>query len=179
MIKSDGIRILSIELNNNGKDSLIWGLNSKKQYDTTFGYVISYSFAHEPINQLPAIMQNQRSWRKIWGLQLPTKIKTFFWRVVHESLPVLSLIHQHFQSTLPLCPRYKLAPETIIYCLRWCGPAQEIWGTVDLKLVPPLQSVSSFVEWWTQVLLGTGSGREGDDALNIFAALLLGIVEHT
>ncbi|RYR13837.1 hypothetical protein Ahy_B04g070617 [Arachis hypogaea] len=152
-------------------DSLVWALNSKKQYDVTSGYVVAYDFAHELINQLPAIIQNSRSWRKIWGLQLSTKIKIFLWRAVHESLPVLSLIYQCFQSTPPLCPRCRLSPKIIIHCLRCCGPTQEVWGAVDLKMVPSLQSVFPFVEWWTHILLGAGSGREGDDALSIFTAL--------
>ncbi|XP_072087415.1 uncharacterized protein [Arachis hypogaea] len=164
-------RICAVSLNEDGIDKITWAWNRNGKYDVASGYQIAYAFSHAPIEQFPQAMQNPAIWRRLWSLKMPYKIQLFLWKSIHEKLPVLKLLHQRFPTTLPICPRCGVEEETICHCLLRCKAAKEVWGLSTLAAIALNQPMSTFEEWWKQLTISIGTGREGDRKLTLCAIL--------
>lgn len=66
-------------------------------------------------------------WKSLWKLGLPSKIKLFWWWVLHESLPVHVNIQRCLSHVDPSCGICKKHSETESHALWSCSEAAEIW----------------------------------------------------
>jgi len=45
-------------------------------------------------------VSNDESWNRLWKLNVPPKVKVFWWRVLHEFLPAKDILHhRHIEPT--------------------------------------------------------------------------------
>lgn len=66
----------------------------------------------------------------IWTLAIPPKIKTFWWRILHDGLPVAENLRKRsikVDSTCQMCGEH---PETQLHLLFHCRVTREIWSLV-------------------------------------------------
>jgi hypothetical protein len=54
-------------------------------------------------------------WQKLWRLHVPAVVKTFLWRVCHNSLSKRDNLHKKKITMDPMCPICGLFPETIVH----------------------------------------------------------------
>ena len=70
------------------EDKLIWPFTPSGQYTVKSGYRFLYeSSSPEQITEEDSVF-----WKKIWGLQVPNKVKNFIWRACKEALPTKAKI---------------------------------------------------------------------------------------
>ncbi|KAJ7969151.1 Reverse transcriptase zinc-binding domain [Quillaja saponaria] len=62
-----------------GEDKLIWHFTPRCIYTVSSGYQLLTNSIRD--NKLPTI-----DWKKIWDRQVPHKVKTFMWRLVHDNV---------------------------------------------------------------------------------------------
>ncbi len=108
-----------------------------------------------------------KTWKELWSLYIPGKVRHFIWRAYNEALPT----HQNLMkrkiiedSRCAICQR---DPKTITHILWECPFANGVWASVKGKI----QKCSlSSVEFWqvTRVLLSTLS-REDMEAWAILS----------
>ncbi|KAL4314096.1 hypothetical protein AHAS_Ahas15G0050900 [Arachis hypogaea] len=72
-------------------------------------------------------MQRRLVWSHLWKLKIPHKILLFAWKILHNKLLVLLLIHQRFSFTLTTCLICKSAPESLMHYLFFCRDANLVW----------------------------------------------------
>lgn len=66
-------------------------------------------------------------WQKLWRLHVPTVVKSFLWRVCHNSLPTRDNLHKRKITMDPLCPICGLFSEIIVHVVWSCSAATMVW----------------------------------------------------
>jgi hypothetical protein len=79
-------------------------------------------------------IQQTQVWQKIWNLHVPATVKSFVWRVCHNSLPTRDNLYQKRVILDPLCPICGLYPETIEHVLWSCSAAESVWMECSNKI---------------------------------------------
>ncbi|KAJ0264716.1 Reverse transcriptase zinc-binding domain-containing protein [Hirschfeldia incana] len=132
MKQEDARYILNTRLSSTMKqDTPIWNYTSTGEYNVKSGYHLC--------NQLLNIQRSgqqenrglseelKRSCFSIWSLTLPPKIKTFWWRILHDGLPVAENLRKRnikIDNACQICGEY---PETQDHMFFQCRVAKEIW----------------------------------------------------
>lgn len=78
--------------------------------------------------------QTRGVWKKIWNLNVPGAVKTFLWRVCHNSLPTWANLHKREITIDPLCPLCGMYLETIGHVLWSCATATTVWIECKRKI---------------------------------------------
>lgn len=88
----------------------------------------------------------------MWKAKVPTKIKSFGWRAVHNSL----LVHANFVARGmvidKIYPRCGEAKETVSHMLFKCEEAKRLWYISPLRLVISIIGKLSIMEWVSSLM---------------------------
>lgn len=88
--RNDALDILHTPVSKFGlEDKIIWNGSTSGQYTAKQGY--NCRLNHERIN---GSVPSTAKWSLIWKLHLPPKIKSFCWKLLHQSLPTGDLLKQ-------------------------------------------------------------------------------------
>ncbi|KAL9460155.1 hypothetical protein AB3S75_003373 [Citrus x aurantiifolia] len=83
-------------------------------------------------------------WRKIWNLEVPSKVKVFLWRAAKNVLPTTDNLIWKRVEVMPICSLCNQQKETFVHALVNCVFAQTCWLTSSLGLIG---SQPSFLNW--------------------------------
>lgn len=132
MRQEDARYILNIRLSSAMmQDTPIWNYTSTGEYNVKSGSHLC--------NQLSAIQRSgqqesrelsvdlKRCCSSIWLLPLPPKIKTFWWRIMHNGLPVAENLRKRNIKIDHACQTCGEYPEAQDHMLFQCRVAKEIW----------------------------------------------------
>jgi hypothetical protein len=72
-------------------------------------------------------------WHKIWQLKVPSKVQMFFWRFVHNSLPLRRNLKRRKIKTETLCPMCNRLDEDCDHLFFKCKGAQECWRAMNME----------------------------------------------
>lgn len=67
------------------------------------------------------------SWKKIWKLIVPPKVKIFWWRVVHEFLPSKDILHHRHIEPTKFCEACGADTESVLHAFTECTTARLFW----------------------------------------------------
>ncbi|KAM1344989.1 hypothetical protein PS2_034172 [Malus domestica] len=136
------------------KDLFVWAANKNGRYSVKSGYrwLQSRSLAVRD-HRLPGARSVPREvWRGIWHLEVPPKIRLFFWLSVHNGLPTHAALFKRRVSPSPLCPIFHCDDETIEHLFLRCSWVQAIWFGGALTYRVDGASIQSWVLWLQAVL---------------------------
>ena len=99
--------------------------------------------------------------KKIWRLNIPPKIKMFWWKLLHDGLPVAYNLNQRGCKLEPTCKVRGDYDENIDHMLIQCRVAREIWSLALQGAETELdQNSSAIINLLRSVLNAThGSSR--------------------
>ncbi|XP_060959129.1 uncharacterized protein LOC133030409 [Cannabis sativa] len=124
--------ILKIPLSHNaGTDSWVWHYTDAESYTVNSGYHLACSMASQEDSSCSSASSTW--WKQFWNLNLPSKVKIFAWRVMHNALPSASNLHHRRiinSSTCSLCTN---AWESIGHALFSCKHAKAVWRCSDFS----------------------------------------------
>ncbi|KAH9705863.1 putative reverse transcriptase/RNA-dependent DNA polymerase [Citrus sinensis] len=83
-------------------------------------------------------------WRRLWKLDVPSKVKNFLWRAATNVLPTYDNLLRRRVQVLPLCVVCNTCNESIIHILVDCGFAKACWIASPIGYIG---HISSFMEW--------------------------------
>ncbi|GAU42452.1 hypothetical protein TSUD_235210 [Trifolium subterraneum] len=138
---SDVINNTNFKFNDSIKDAFIWTNNKNDIYTTKSGYSWLFSLRDPVTNHNPS-----HSWSWIWKLQLPEKIKFFFWLACHNSSPTLSLLNHRKMNPSATCTCCGLRDESFLHCIRDCGIIRNTFGHY-------LTGFSGFIQGSSDILI--------------------------
>lgn len=139
---------------------LTWG---QKNYGT-FDINNAYKLASPPNNYLSFI---NLAWNRIWKLNIPYKYKMLMQHLVHEILPLGSVLARKIKIFDPICSRCFAVIEGHLHLYKDFHSARVIWNMIfDTNKNVRIPNFSSFfnTQWieWTELNLD----RMGDDFWN-------------
>lgn len=71
-------------------------------------------------------------WKKLWSLKVPSKIKNFLWRCLHNALPCCRVLANRHISRSGQCPICLTHAEDLTHMAFKCSHAQEVWAGLGL-----------------------------------------------
>jgi hypothetical protein len=84
--------------------------------------------------------QDEGSWKKLWKVRVPSKVRIFAWRLARSSLPTgAERVRRHMADSL-VCPIYNAATDDWRHSLLTCNMAASVWAMREDDLVLPLFS---------------------------------------
>lgn len=116
------ISAMPVCLNANISDGFTWKGNLDGIYSAKAGYLWLTT-----VNANTGHHDNLNSWKWIWRLPVPEKIKFFIWTACHHSLPTRSLLLNRGMLNSSSCPRCSANEESIMHCLQDCTFPRQIW----------------------------------------------------
>ena len=98
-------------------DTLIWPFNPSGHYLVKSGY----KFLQECAENSHAPTQESAFWKKVWGLEVPSKVKNFVWRACREALPTRKNLQRRKIVPSGICDLCKAEEEDCSHSLFFCS----------------------------------------------------------
>ena len=106
--------IKSIPLSSSSQaNTLIWPFTPSGQYLVKSGY----RFLQENAENSCAPAQDSAFWKKVWSLEVPSKVKNFVWRACKEALPTRKNLQPRKIIPDGICDLYKARDEDCSHAL--------------------------------------------------------------
>jgi len=88
-----------------------------------------YRFLQENAENSHAPAQDSAFWKKVWSLEVPSKVKNFVWHACKEALPTRKNLQ--LRKIIPdgLCNICKVGDEDCLHALFFCSDVQVIWSS--------------------------------------------------
>lgn len=121
----------------NVSDILSWTYAKNGMYSVKSGYYVqrqlSKAHAQHQGPSHPLSDEAKTAFYKLWQTNIPPKLKVFWWRIVHNSLPVAEALLQRRLKVDPRCQLCGEAIETINHMMFQCRITQKIWELAPLS----------------------------------------------
>lgn len=85
--------------------------------------------------------REQRTWSKIWKVEVPSKLKIFLWRLAQQVLPTADLFHHRHMSPVSNCCQCG-SEDSWRHSLLECTMSRCVWALADSDLVELLNRTS-------------------------------------
>ncbi|KAL2929578.1 hypothetical protein RDABS01_034989 [Bienertia sinuspersici] len=142
----DCMRILAIPLPSSCvEDGRFWWPMKSRKYSVKSGYWLARL---EKVNLFSSDRDNVETWRSIWNLAGPPKLRHFLWRACKGSLAVRQrLCNRHIidDATCLLCEQ---EDELIVHAIFDCPNGKSIWENCAFKDVVAAAPATSFQDRW-------------------------------
>ncbi|XP_072079573.1 uncharacterized protein [Arachis hypogaea] len=132
----------------NKEDRLIWPKRMDGVYTIKTGYQCAKKekeFAN--MNQASSSVKYGKLWKKVWGMQVPQKIKMFSWKACHNIIAVNANLYKKKLTKCPLCRICEEKEETVEHAILLCNWTRAAWFGAQVQCLPTYDSVKSFAEW--------------------------------
>ena len=106
-------------------NTLIWPFNPSGQYSMKSGY----RFLQENAKNSHALAQDSAFWKKVWSLEVPSKVKNFVWCVCREALPTRKNLQRRKITPDDLYDLCKARDEDCSHALFFYSDVQVIWSS--------------------------------------------------
>ncbi|CAN1798710.1 Putative ribonuclease H protein At1g65750 [Linum perenne] len=126
-----------------GVDEWIWSREINGKFSIRTAYDIVYS---TPNNQ------SNTDWNVVWKWAGPGCVQYFLWLVSHGKILTNVERKRRHLSVDELCPRCRVADESIIHVLRDCQFAGKVWDDLGFDNNNPIRSGHSSNNWVKTVL---------------------------
>jgi hypothetical protein len=81
-----------------------------------------------------ATTANEKAWKKLWKIQVPSKIRIFLWRLAKQSLPSGDLRYRRKMATTAACSICGM-PDSWRHSLIECNMARCVWALTEADIV--------------------------------------------
>ncbi|OMO55834.1 hypothetical protein COLO4_35856 [Corchorus olitorius] len=151
-----------------GQDKLIWPADRNGEYTVKIGYIVGKSLESKIVQKSPSSSHivADTTWRKIWSMKVPKKIRNFFWRVCSNSIPTNHLLWRRKLKRTPYCPFCDSSNETPEHMLLLCPWTKCVWFGIDLGYRFNREAITTVYEWYGNIVSDKCSKSE-KDSINI------------
>lgn len=73
-----------------------------------------------------SITSMEATWKKLWKMKVPNKIRFFCWRALNEIIPSNIKLKKRGIEITPTCPLCKCYPESTNHALLTCSKAKAV-----------------------------------------------------
>ena len=121
--------ILNIPISYNlPEDKIIWAGNMKGVFTVKSAYYVALNMVDSSEEGESSCRDpRQRLWKKVWHLNIPSKIKTFAWRACVDALPTMMNLKKRSIGVTENCPCCGRKVESIFHSIIRCEVAKRVW----------------------------------------------------
>lgn len=142
--------IISLPISHSGQDdSLVWHYTSKGSYSVKTGYHLAYE-SQKKLSSSKAsssFQPPQAIWKFIWSMNVPPKLKYFWWKACCIFLVTKENLHKRKCQTSPICSICNKEPESVEHLLFRCKWTAASWFGSDLNCLVEPESIPSVMKW--------------------------------
>ena len=120
----DADAILRTSIRGLGDDVWAWEPEKHKFYMVKSPYKLLDARRQQDGNDEAAGTSGDDSWRRIWKLDVPPKVRVFWWRVINEFLPAKQVLHRRHIEPVATCDTCGSQEESIGHVLMDCTIAK-------------------------------------------------------
>ncbi|CAL1361259.1 unnamed protein product [Linum trigynum] len=118
------------------EDRLVWHMTGDGVFSVKSAYHLAVSLDQQAGGWRPTVSWMDRaSWKRVWNLGIPPKLKVFLWQVLHRFLPTTEALIGRRVAVHPRCPVCWDAPETMEHLFFDCRVARAMWDYAGLEHV--------------------------------------------
>ncbi|CAL5410715.1 unnamed protein product [Camellia sinensis] len=155
-------------------DLLIWHHNPSGVYSVKFGYALAKQICHNsngPSKPSGSPILGTDFWNSIWALDIPLKIRHFWWRVCHNLLAKkLGLFRRKCAASgeSPICRKDDESVEHLLFECPW---TKAVWfgGSLNMRVNP--DSITNVTRWTNDLLQGGNSKTESKRIISSAATI--------
>ncbi|MBA0819240.1 hypothetical protein Gohar_021731 [Gossypium harknessii] len=145
------------------KDMKVWKGELSEEFTVRSVYKLLQEASLDPSNYLLQA-DTKDFYKKLWNLQLPTKILILIWRISWNYIPSLANLRQKRVTTTARCPRGCSEEEDSFYVFRQCLVSMDAWISLNMAWVTEYtdQNIWPWLTWLEVVRerkLTTTTGR--------------------
>ncbi|KAG8472386.1 hypothetical protein CXB51_034209 [Gossypium anomalum] len=140
-VEAEAIKCIPLSRSVDG-DMIVWRGDRSCEYFIRSGYrtLIDHQNTEESSQDYSAV------YKKLWLLDIPSKIKITIWRLLHNMIPTAYILYNRQITPFPLCLRCGLFPKSAMHAILKYGPANEVWSQLGLHWVTD-HYCDSFWDW--------------------------------
>uniref|UniRef100_A0A0A8YG60 Reverse transcriptase zinc-binding domain-containing protein n=1 Tax=Arundo donax TaxID=35708 RepID=A0A0A8YG60_ARUDO len=109
-------------------DMWAWPLERHGNYSVKSAYRLLASTRQMQEDELLPGTSSNNDWKLIWKLDVPPKVKVFWWRVIHEFLPARQILHKRHIDPIAFCEACGSEEESVRHVLLDCTIARLFWS---------------------------------------------------
>jgi hypothetical protein len=128
----DAQAILRQPVGRNEQDFLAWDREKFGAYTVKSAYKLFFEKKNEVANSQQPSSSNDAIWKAVWKLQVPPKVKVFWWRGLHEFLPARQILWRRHIEPVANCEACGAPEESIRHVLLDCTVAKDFWSQTRL-----------------------------------------------
>ncbi|KAK6132895.1 hypothetical protein DH2020_033375 [Rehmannia glutinosa] len=110
---------------NQANDSRFWRFNCKGVYTVKDGYRLAIGMFDRPENQSHNRVEHW--WKFLWSLNIPTKIRLFWWRISHDFIPTEINLAAHHVPVVGACKMCQYGKDTTTHSMFFCPTMKSYW----------------------------------------------------
>ncbi|KAI8548093.1 hypothetical protein RHMOL_Rhmol07G0245500 [Rhododendron molle] len=146
--------LLSIPISQvNRKDHLVWHYTKNGSYSVKSGYhqavLASTTQGNGPSS---SFTPNKKLWEVVWKLNIPHKVRHFWWRACSNSLATKENLMRRRCGSSKVCPICESFEESIEHTLFDCQWVRAVWFGCNLNLNVGHGHPSSVQKWTSQIV---------------------------
>ena len=121
--------ILNIPISYNlPEDKIIWVGNMKGVFTVKSAYYVTLNMVDSSEEGESSCGDpRQQLWKKVWHLNIPSKIKIFAWRACVDALPTMMNLKKRSIGVTENCPCCGREMESIFHSIIRCEMAKRVW----------------------------------------------------
>ena len=108
--------------------------NRAQKFSVRSAYKVAVRLKNQPKAEHSAARLHAWTWKEIWSLNVPPKIRTFIWRACSNCLPTRDNLHRRRVRVEPTYELCKQEPETTTHILWTCPFARNVWALIKGKI---------------------------------------------
>ena len=130
----DGAEVLKIKPSERAdEDVLAWAFEKHGAYSVRSAYRMlkEDQTAMTMANSSEAMSSGtERAWQAVWKIRVPPKVRVFWWRILHNSLPSKAELKRRHVEKESHCEVCGDPDETLYHIIFSCTVARKFWGEV-------------------------------------------------
>lgn len=132
------------------------------------GYHLSVNCreAENSTNTSTSFHPPDRVWKFIWNLQIPPKLKHFWWKACGNYLATKENLHRRKWNPSPSCPICKNYVESIEHILFGCKWTEAVWFGCNLTYKVDSLTISSVMKWTISIMENLDSAFDSSEILS-------------
>ncbi|OEL23816.1 hypothetical protein BAE44_0015165, partial [Dichanthelium oligosanthes] len=115
------------------EDTLAWAFEKNGVYSVQSAYILLKDEEMREIraSSVPESSSNSGAWWKLlWKMKIPSKVRIFWWRAIHNFLPVKCELFRRHVAKESFCEECGHSQETVFHVAFECTAALRFWQCI-------------------------------------------------